>query len=171
MPKGSVVRKKKKPLFFIEKAQSDSELFSMLLLASDRRNLRQTLGGISTVRGSLTYWEAVATSRVGAPPTGWPQDSMMRVASHLPAIGIRAALIAKCASKKQTNLKQHGSIYCLCKSSQSGGTVAKLPSWLFFYTHGGSNLTRCIQLTSQQVRQQGPTLLRNGVIPFSDVLK
>lgn len=26
-------------------------------------------------------------------------------------------------------------------------------------------------LTSQQVRQQGPTLLRNGVIPFSNVLK
>lgn len=35
----------------------------------------------------------------------------------------------------------------------------------------GSSLTGCMQLTSQQVRQQGPTLLRNGVIPFSDVLK
>lgn len=43
------------------------------------------------------------------------------------------------------------------------------PTWGF--QTQGSSLTGCMQLTSQQVRQQGPTLLRNAVIPFSDVLK
>lgn len=73
------LQKREKPLFFIEKVQFDSGVFSMQLLASDQCNLRQTLGGISTVWGSLTVWEAVATFKVGAPPTGCPLDSMMQV--------------------------------------------------------------------------------------------
>lgn len=124
----------------------------------------------------VSFWEAVVTSKVGAPPTGCPQDSMMQVIN----------IYQQMELWWQNEHKKHTFIIYNDNSMEAFTVYAKRvnlqvlwsqnfhhdSTWVVLITHGGgSSLTQCIQLTSQQVRQQGPTLLRNGVIPFSDVLK
>lgn len=134
------------------------------------------LEGFLQFGGSLTYWKTMATYNVRAPPTGCKQN----ITGQVLKIYHQQKPSQYCHQDLKIHLQQtfwwvrlnwmHESIYCIGKHINIELLCESSHYDTDFQAHANS-LMWCISLTSQQVRQEGPTLLRNSVIPLSNVFK
>lgn len=141
--------------FHSGEAKPDYEVFSIPLLASDQWKLRQQLEGFLQFGGSLECWEVTVTFDVTAPPSGRTRERSlcgllllsihMRLnSSYSASLSVRQHKLRANLFTTVTGLKLH------CTMNRFGYVST---------------------LTSQQVWQQGSTLLGNSVVSFSNVLK